>query len=75
MPKWTVGLGAAVWLVVSGGARSLPDPGMTPGALSPAVTEATIETTICVRGWTRNVRPPAEYTEELKRRQITEVWV
>ena len=43
---------------------------MTPGALSPAVTEATIETTICVRGWTRTVRPPAEYTEELKRRQI-----
>jgi hypothetical protein len=50
----------------------LPDPSLTPGALNLAVTEATIATTICVRGWTRSVRPPAEYTEELKRRQIRE---
>jgi hypothetical protein len=59
-------------LVVSGDARSLPDPTLTPGALNPAVTEATIDTTICVRGWTRAVRPPAKYTEALKRRQIRE---
>ena len=72
MPNLAVGLGVAVWMVVSGDARSLPDPGLTPGALNPAVTEATIDTTICVRGWTRSVRPPAEYTEALKRRQIRE---
>jgi hypothetical protein len=59
-------------LVFSGDARSLPDPSLTPGALNPAVTEATIDTTICVRGWTRSVRPPADYTEALKRRQIRE---
>ena len=49
---------------------SRPDPAATPGALNPAVTQATIGETICVRGWTRTVRPPAEYTYELKRRQI-----
>ena len=72
MSNLAVGLGVAVWLVVSGDARSLPDPGLTPGALNPAVTESTIDTTICVRGWTRSVRPPAKYTEALKRRQIRE---
>jgi hypothetical protein len=72
VPNLAVGLGVAVWLVVADDARSLPDPGLTPGAVNPAVTEATIDTTICVRGWTRTVRPPAGYTEELKRRQIRE---
>ena len=72
MPTMAIGLGVAVWMVVAADARSLPDPGLTPGALNPAVTEATIGTTICVRGWTRSVRPPAEYTEALKRRQIRE---
>jgi hypothetical protein len=57
----------------AGGAQAqsaLPDPSRTPGAVNPAVTQGTIGETICVRGWTRIVRPPAEYTEELKRRQI-----
>jgi hypothetical protein len=49
----------------AGGA--LPDPGCTPGALNPAVTPATIHRTICVRGWTRKVRPPASVTGVEKR--------
>ena len=36
----------------------LPDPKLTPGAVNPDVTQQTIETTICVRGWTRLVRAP-----------------
>jgi hypothetical protein len=36
------------------------------------VTQATIGKTICVRGWTKTVRPPASYTEALKRQQIQE---
>jgi hypothetical protein len=48
----------------------LPDPKLTPGALNPDVTQATIGTTICLRGWTRSVRPPRSYTERLKREQI-----
>jgi hypothetical protein len=51
---------------------ALPDPNRTPGAVNPAVTQENIDSTICVRGWTRTVRPPEEYTENLKRRQMRE---
>jgi len=49
---------------------SLPDPGLTPGALNPAVTQENIAETICVPGWTRTVRPPREFTSAMKREQI-----
>jgi hypothetical protein len=42
----------------------------TPGVLNPAVTQATIASTICRRGWTRTIRPPVDYTNALKRRQL-----
>ena len=42
----------------------------TPGMLNPAVTQATIRSTICARGWTRTVRPPTDYTNALKRKQL-----
>jgi hypothetical protein len=45
---------------------------LTPGSLNPDVTQATIGTTICVRGWTKTVRPPSGYTSALKTRQMTE---
>jgi hypothetical protein len=45
-------------------------PTMTPGALNPDVTQANIQETICVRGWTRTVRPPVEYTNALKLKQM-----
>ena len=61
---------AAAAVVPASAQSSRPDPAATPGALNPAVTQATIEETICVRGWTRTVRPPAEYTYALKRRQV-----
>jgi hypothetical protein len=54
------------------GQGALPDPARTPGAINPAVTQATIGSTICVRGWTRTVRPPQQYTSTLKRQQIRE---
>jgi hypothetical protein len=34
------------------------------------VTQATIGSTICVSGWTDTVRPPEDYTENLKRQQM-----
>lgn len=46
------------------------DPVRTPGVLNPDVRQATIGTTICVHGWTRSVRPPTEYTNALKLRQM-----
>ena len=67
-----MGLTLVAWTAAGVDGRSLPDPGLTPGAINPDVTEATIDTTICVRGWTRTIRPAAGYTEELKRRQIRE---
>jgi hypothetical protein len=42
----------------------------TPGMLNAAVTQETIRATICKRGWTRTVRPPVEYTNTLKRKQM-----
>jgi hypothetical protein len=46
------------------------DPVRTPGVLNADVTQATIGSTICRRGWTRTIRPPVEYTNALKRRQM-----
>jgi hypothetical protein len=51
------------------------DPVRTPGVINPDVTQATIGSTICVRGWTRTVRPSTEYTNPLKVRQIREYGV
>ena len=48
------------------GLYSRPDPRCTPGALNPAVTQATIGSTICVSGWASTVRPPESVTEQEK---------
>jgi hypothetical protein len=48
----------------------LASPTLTPGAFNPDVSQATIRSTICVRGWTRIVRPPASYTSALKTEQL-----
>jgi hypothetical protein len=45
-------------------------PSLTPGALNPDVSQATIRSTICSRGWTKTVRPPTSYTSALKLVQI-----
>jgi hypothetical protein len=58
-----------------GGPILLADPVRTPGVVNPEVTQATIGLTICVRGWTRTIRPPASYTSELKVRQMAEYGV
>lgn len=47
-----------------------PDPSRTPGVINTNVTRANIYETICLRGWTRTVRPPEEYTYRLKREQL-----
>ena len=49
-----------------------PDAALTPGALNPAVTQATIGSTICVSGWTATIRPSSSYTTGLKIEQIGE---
>jgi hypothetical protein len=46
------------------------DPALTPGALNPDVTPVNIDRTICKHGWTRTVRPPVDYTNSLKLKQM-----
>jgi hypothetical protein len=46
------------------------DPVRTPGVLNPDVTQGTIGETICVRGWTRTIRPSTDYTNALKAKQL-----
>jgi hypothetical protein len=48
----------------------LADPLRTPGVLNPDVTQANIRSTICRHGWTDTIRPPTEYTNTLKRKQM-----
>jgi hypothetical protein len=47
----------------------------TPGVLNPDVTQASINSTICVRGWTKTIRPPTSYTNALKQKQLREYGV
>src|SRR6266571_6048032 len=47
----------------------------SPGVLNPAVTQANINATICVQGWTKTIRPPTSYTNALKRKQMREYGV
>lgn len=42
-----------------------------PGAINPNVTQANIHQTICVPGYTKTIRPPASYTNALKRKQLS----
>jgi hypothetical protein len=51
-------------------AAVLADPLRTPGVVNPDVTQRNIGATICLRGWTRTIRPPVEYTNALKLRQM-----
>jgi len=44
----------------------LPDRHCTPGTIDPAVTQADIQATICVSGYTEKVRPPESQTGKFK---------
>ena len=48
----------------------MPNPVKTPGAVNPNVTQANIQSTICVTGFTSTIRPPSSYTTALKVKQL-----
>jgi hypothetical protein len=50
----------------------LPDPTLTPGVYNAKVRQATIHKTICVKGWTKKIRPPASYTNALKAQKMAQ---
>ena len=52
------------------GAADLPDPSLTPGVTDLNISQQNIQLTVCVKGYTKTVRPPAQYTNKLKKRQI-----
>jgi hypothetical protein len=45
---------------------------LTPGVVNAEVTPATLQQTICLRGWTDTIRPPSSYTADLELRQMRE---
>ena len=53
-------------------AADLPDNALTPGEIDTEITQENIQDTVCVKGYTKTVRPPASYTNKLKKRQIRE---
>ena len=50
----------------------IPDPNCTPGVIDIGVTQENIYETICKAGYTKTVRPPVAYTNNLKAQQIVE---
>jgi hypothetical protein len=68
----TVANAATATVTCSRAYLPLPDPVCTPGSTNPSVTQSTIDSTICVSGWTSTVRPPTSYTNPLKVKQIAE---
>jgi hypothetical protein len=63
-----IGIGAEIVDPSSG--AILPNSVRTPGATNTNVTQDDIGSTICVRGWTATIRPPATYTTGLKKQQL-----
>ncbi|MFZ6689307.1 hypothetical protein ACO0K0_16305 [Undibacterium sp. SXout11W] len=51
-------------------AGDLPNPAITPGAINPDVIQANIQQTICIKGFTKTIRPRASYTNKVKKQQI-----
>jgi len=56
----------------AGPVRLYPNPTRTPGAIDPQVNDYNIDSTICVPGYTKTVRPPSSYTHALKIKQMRE---
>ncbi|MET3448171.1 hypothetical protein [Ralstonia sp. 1138] len=68
--KGGVGDASGAYAAIAPIERARPNPRLTPGAVDPRVTQANIRETICMRGYTKTVRPPQQFTRELKVRQI-----
>lgn len=54
----------------AGGPKIVASAARTPGVLNPDVSQSSIRSTICTRGWTSTIRPPVSYTDALKRKQM-----
>ncbi len=70
--RTVLSVGAIAMLAQTAVAGDLPLAQLTPGAINPDVTQANIQQTVCVKGYTKTIRPPAYFTNRLKKRQIGE---
>ena len=50
--------------------NGLPDSSCTPGDRDPRVTPGTLADTICVKGWSKSVRPAKNVTDQIKRERM-----
>jgi hypothetical protein len=65
----------AAYLQPRGSASKGPYPAdqtRTPGVVNAEVTQQNIAMTVCKHGWTRTIRPPTDYTNALKLKQLRE---
>lgn len=60
----------AVFIALRPHARARAVLPLAPGVVNVDVTQANIRTTICSSGWTKTIRPPVDYTNALKRKQM-----
>ena len=58
---WLMCISCSTWA-----AQELPMRTHTPGAINNQVTQDNIDTTICIKGWTKTIRPPYSFTHGLK---------
>jgi len=68
---WILALALAL-IALPALAFDLPDHLLTPGAINLNVTQESIQQTVCVKGYTKTIRPPSNYTNKLKKRQMRE---
>lgn len=50
----------------------LPNMQLTPGLINESINQQNIQSTVCLKGFTKTIRPPASYTNKLKKIQIIE---
>ena len=72
----TAALAAAIALVGASlafaGATALILPTHTPGVRYSKVSQTTISKTVCVKGWTKTIRPKDAWTNALKKQQLAQ---
>jgi hypothetical protein len=66
------GVVLAITLAFPAFAYDLPNPTLTPGAIDPNISQQNIHSTVCVKGYTKTVLPPAYYTNKIKKRHMRE---
>lgn len=63
-------VGCLIVASATANASDLPNRRLTPGVVNPDVTQDNIQQTVCSRGYTKSIRPPAYYTNALKKQQL-----